>query len=549
MGSLIDKIVSNPDLLEKTPHVEFLSLIQSSLQSGDMSALKEVVNIHTGIYEYQKHGASWFKSKFKDNLWVLNFGKNDAEIAWDLLELNDGTKLTNSKNYKILNTFKHWVLACGDPIAHGEKLVTYQYAERKIQEVITIINGILLHSSYIDLANNHFALANFDFFVSLFTKMVISGSTEGIYSHVENVRDYLINNIEKVSDREVEELTDKYPYLSVELVESEKTLNLTNEQRIKACCWLNSIGYYRKVKRFWAKGNGAILKEIIYKNRIIPRKIYLPTFPELWLKEEVLKTEYQRISYRNDLDESECMKPETLSQYLTTLKYLYYVAEKKNVVEINTNELQKVKLGAVYDSFLGISKGRMRTQDPEFVLSLMRSNFEFIIEHQDSILESMLKVIKGLVAYRKLNPNGHNDWLKSTGQSFIEDDLIKLGVKNISKLEKGTVDKFMKLRANESLGELYTILVGNIGILIGATVARRGGEIQSQKPFGNLVPDVNPFENPEQEYWIRFNNEKSGVSIGSTHNKVEERPILHTLAGFIWKLEQFNKSLIEVGVS
>ena len=549
MESFINKIVRNPELLEKTSHVEFLSLIQSSLQSGDMSALKEVVNIHTGIYEYQKHGASWFKSKFKDNLWILNFGKNNAEIAWDLVELNDGTKLTNSKNYKILNTFKHWVLACGDPIAHGGKLVTSKYTERKIQEVITIINGILLHSSYIDLANNHFALANFDFFVSLFTKMVVSGSTEGIYSHVENVRDYLINNIEKVSDREVEELTAKYPYLSVELVESEKTLNLTNEQRIKACCWLNSIGYYKKVRRFWAKGNGAILKEVIYKNRIIPRKIYLPTFPELWLEEEVLKTEYKPINYRNDSDESEYMKPSTLSQYLVTLKYLYCIAEKNNVVQINTQELQKVDVGTIYDHLLEISKGRMRTQDPEFVLTLIRSNFEFIIEHQASILESMLKVIKGLAVYRKLNPNGHNDWLKSTGESFIEDDLLKLGVKSISKFEKGTVDKFIKLRANESLGELYTILVGNIGILIGATVARRGGEIQDLKPFGNLVPDVNPFENQEQEYWLRFNNEKSGVSIGSSHNKVEERPILHTLAGFIWKLEQFNKSLIEIGLS
>ena len=357
MEGLINKIVRNPELLYKTSHSEFLRLIQSSLQSGDMSALKELVNIHTGIYEYQKNGASWFKSNFNENIWVLNFGKSDTKIEWNLVKLNDGTKLTNPKNAKVLNTFKHWVLACGDPVAHGGKLTTLKYTERKIQEVITIINGILLNSSYIDLANNHFSLANFDFFISLLKKIVISGSTEGIYSHVENVRDYLIKKIEKVSDIEVESFKAKHPYLSVELIGSEKVLNLTNEQRIKACYWLEGIGYYRKVKRFWAKGNGSVLKEVIYKNRIIPRKIYLPSFPELWLQEEVLKTEYKSISYRDDSADSDCMKPATLSQYLVTLRYLYYVAEKNDVVEINTEELQKVNLEAFYDSFLDISKG------------------------------------------------------------------------------------------------------------------------------------------------------------------------------------------------
>ena len=386
-------------------------------------------------------------------------------------------------------------------------------------------------------------------FISLLKKIVVSGSTEGIYSHVENVRDYLIEKLKKVSDIEVESFKAKYPYLSVELIDSEKVLNLTNEQRIKACYWLEGIGYYRKVKRFWAKGNGSVFKEVIYKNRIIPRKIYLPSFPELWLQEEVLKTEYKSISYRDDSADSDCMKPATLSQYLVTLRYLYYVAEKNDVVEINTEELQKVNLEAVYDSFLDISKGRMRTQDREFVLRLMRSSFEFIIENQDSILKSMIKVTKEFNDYRRLNPNKQYDWLNSTEQSFMEEQLIKLGVKTTSKIKNGTVDKFIKLRANESLGELYTILIGNICILIGATVARRGGEIESQKPFGNLVPDENPFENPDQEYCLRFKVEKSGVSLGKSHNKVEDRPILHKLAKFIWKLEQFNKLLIDYGIS
>ena len=123
VGGLINKIVRNPELLHKTSHSEFLRLIQSSLQSGDMSALKELVNIHTGIYEYQKkNGASWFKSNFNENIWLLNFGKSDTKIEWNLVKLNDGTKLTNPKNAKVLNTFKHWVLACGDPVAHGGKL-------------------------------------------------------------------------------------------------------------------------------------------------------------------------------------------------------------------------------------------------------------------------------------------------------------------------------------------------------------------------------------------------------------------------------------------
>lgn len=549
MGSLIDKIVRNPELLYKTSHREFLGLIQKSLHSGDMSALRELVNIHTGIYEYEKHGASYLKSKFEEDSWTLNFGKNDTKIEWNLVELNDGTKLIAAKNIKILNTFKYWILACGDPLAHGGKLVTFTYTKRKIQEVITFINGILLHSSYIDLANNHFALVNFDFITSLLRKMVVSGSTEGVYDHKDNVRKYLLKNIKEISRSDANKFKSKYPHLSVELIDSEKTLNLTNEQRVKACCWLDKIGYYKKANKLWIKGNGAVLKKIIYANRIIPRKIYLPTFSELWLQDETLNTEYKAMSYRNEVDKSEYMKPDTLRQYLLTLNYLFYVAEKKDIVDINTEDLQKVDIKLVYDSALLSVKGRMRTQPPEFILNTMCSSFEFIIKHQNSILESMFIIMKEFAKFKKLNPNGQNNWLASSGMALINDELVELGVNTVPRLNKQTDDRFKKLRENKSLGEIYTVLVGSIYILFGATVARRGGEIESLKPFGNLVPDSNPYENLNQEYCLRFNNKKSGVSLGNSHNNIEQRPILHKFAGFIWKLELFNRSLIKSGVS
>uniref|UniRef100_UPI000AEF0FDC hypothetical protein n=1 Tax=Vibrio harveyi TaxID=669 RepID=UPI000AEF0FDC len=72
-------------------------------------------------------------------------------------------------------------------------------------EIITLINAILLHSNILKLSQFQLGKVNFEFWISIFVKLSMSGGTHGIYDFTTRVRELLLNKIEEISNDEASE--------------------------------------------------------------------------------------------------------------------------------------------------------------------------------------------------------------------------------------------------------------------------------------------------------------------------------------------------------
>nr|MBF4296704.1 integrase [Vibrio anguillarum] len=69
-----------------------------------------------------------------------------------------------------------------------------------------------------------------------------------------------------------------------------------------------------------------------------------------------------------------------------------------------------------------------------------------------------------------------------------------------------------RIRANESLFDLFSVLQGALQVLVGAIMARRQDELVKLKSHGNLSPNIDPFsqEGVKAEYSLIFKVKKTG---------------------------------------
>ncbi|XNJ80479.1 hypothetical protein AB4231_007950 [Vibrio cyclitrophicus] len=78
-------------------------------------------------------------------------------------------------------------------------------------------------------------------------------------------------------------------------------------------------------------------------------------------------------------------------------------------------------------------------------------------------------------------------------------------------------------------------------------MAKRQDELVGLKPQGNLHPNINPLSEKGEttDYELISILKKSGNGGKYGKNATIKRPITHSIAVLIWKLEQFNKHIIE----
>ena len=571
----IDSDVNLHDLDNET----FRALIEASKDNNDYSALKALAHIHTGIYKYQDEKPYWLKSDFASSSWVLNFGKKDTYIEWGNIILDDGCPLDSTKHLMLLNSFKFWILAAGDPLAHGGRLVKKEYTYREVTEIITLINAILLQSKVLKLSKFHLGKLDSEFWISVFVKLCISGGTHGIYDFTSRTREFLLNKIDEVSIDEANEFAENNPYIVRAISDSDCHLKLSISDRIRACCWLNKNGYYQKSRKKWLIGNGAVLKNLLLKDQIIQRQIYVPTFPELWLEEKSISTEYKSVELNFYSDED--YSSESLRSYINSLKLISEVFKRDDTSHPKHNDIANVTVSRIMDVVTLRKTGRTRTLPPKLVFNLIRNCYEFTKELQEPILNSVLNVLVEIDKIPKseliktseypfddypgiTRTTKRNAWVKYEAIKFIDHKLIKLGVVQIERFDGGGDKKHARIRKNESLLELYRVLLGCIQILSGTILARRQDELVTLKAYSNLLPDSDPniaYNSMAQDmldgdsspysvldYSLKFRVKKSGVGGELSTNAEESRPVTRSIAGFIWKLEQFNKKLIELGI-
>lgn len=518
-------------------------------------------------------------SDFKADTWHIEIKDNKKlytrTLDWSAVSFADNSKLIDPRHKPLLNAFKYWIVATDNPRENGGKFKKGVSVNFSIQLITALINAILVHAESIQLSKLHLSALSEDFLIALMVKLGNAGTLNGLYDYNNKVRETLLKNISIISEEEAEEFKNKYPFCARTLLDEEVNLGLSVPQRIKACCWLNTVGYYQgevktkksksgKSIRHQPQGNAAVLHKLIYDGQIIPvNSKGLSTFEELKLNEKEEDKEFKSMPCTEDIAGE--MSETLIENYISALKLLNTVIGRGDASQYPPSVMTSITRSRIKQHVKLKKKGRFKTLPPKLVFNLIESCYEFIQKYQEPIFTSVLSVLsEGLTKSTQKNSNKNyfqhkspkydpnipsterGAWANTDALLLICDKLKNIGVDRLSipYTEDGVFDK---RRNNKSLFDLYNVLIGSIQMLTGVIMAKRIDELITLKSHQNLFPNVDPSseEGKKTEYELVASLGKSGIGGKHGVNAVIKRPIPRSFALIIWKLEQFNQTLIK----
>ncbi len=570
IANLIESIVLDHSLLNGLSVETLEDIINFSVANDDYRALDIITNIHTGIYGYDDRQPNWLESSFLANKWVLTFGKTPKTIHWDTVYLDDGKKLTDKKHQKFLNSLKYWITAADNPFENGGKIISPIVANNKVLKVIALINAVLLHSKELKLAKYHLLNVNDDFWLNILTKLAEHGNFQGVYEIDKRTRVLLGNASQSVSDADVQTFKEKFPYVTQDIVQDESFLFLA--EREKACAWLFEQGYYHIGRYIAYTGSSTLLGELLFKGKMLYHDINIPNYAELHLKAPKRNTEYRAVENR---DASTGTNQKTISNYIEAIRLIHTNLEREDTASPSILS-ERVSSGRISQLVSLKRAGRTRTLPPTFVFNLIRQCYEFAKEHlpteegSTTLLDETLTLLskaRSKSAAKKSNTfrprqdspawneELHRDmsgsergyWFQTEAINCLSSEYLKKGIKQVQGFADSVENRHERIRANESLFDLFSVLQGAIQVLVGAIMARRQDELIKLKPHGNISPNVSPFskEGSKTEYNLIFKVKKTG---SKGVNATIERPIPLSIARFVWQLEQFNIKASELNL-
>lgn len=570
IANLIENIVEDHSVLNGLSAETLEDIINFSVANDDYRALDIITNIHTGIYGYDDRQPEWLESSFPENKWVLTFGKTPKTIHWDTVYLDDGEKLTDKKHQKLLNSFKYWITAADNPLENGGKIISPITAYHKVNKVIALINAVLLHSKELKLAKYHLLNVNDDFWLNILTKFAEHGNFQGVYEIDKRTKALLGNASQSVSDAVAQTFKEKFPYVTQDIVQDESFLFLS--EREKACAWLFEQGYYHIGRYIVYTGSSTVLGELLFKGKMLYHDINIPNYAEIHLKAPKRNTEYRAVENR---DASTGTNQNTISNYIEAIRLIHTNLEREDAATPSILS-ERVSSGHISQLVSFKKVGRTRTLPPTFVFNLIRQCYEFAKEHlpieegATTLLDETLTLLskarsksaarnsntlrpqQGSSAWneelhREMSSSERGYWFQTEAINCLSSEYLKKGIKQIQGFAEGTEKRHDRIRANESLFDLFSVLQGAIQVLVGAIMARRQDELIKLKSHGNLSPNVSPFSEAgaKTEYNLIFKVKKTG---SKGVNATIERPIPLSIARFIWQLEQFNIKASELNL-
>lgn len=564
------KLAVNSDDLELIHAIEAGQKDLNTMSSNESHQLQQIAvnhpNYQNEVYSltskmfspsiegllYDERNPFWFSNntKFEDDIWTIQVSKKNKVIDFNIT-LNDGNKLTSIKHRPLLNAFKYWLVAQGNPFYNGGKIVKPTTIQHNLNRVLTLIDALLINGGKIKLAERHLGAIDEGVALDILSKIAKYGVTEGIYSYTTKVKEYLANNIDSVTDIQLSQFKEMFPYaFEQHVLAQDNQLTLTESQRVKACCFLYHHNAYVKGGGATKVPNSAIFYHL-HKDTFAFKNQNLPKFDELAIKPLTISTEYNAIPVKDD---STLYNESGLREYITIFRTLLVVNGHNDASSLPVDTIKNISVQRIKKLVELKPNGRYTTLPATLVFKTIRNAFEFVLDHTDTILDTAFNALsnrphKNMPLYR----NGKNTaTIEIYKEDFINhhvpDCLKALGVKNWRVLNS-EVGCFDKRRANEDFTNLFHVLMGSIQILVGATMGRRAGELIDLNATDNLLPKkVNPNTNREVDFELVFDNRKSGI--GGKHGAREtlSRPVLNSVAGLIYKLQQFNKKLIEANI-
>lgn len=523
---------------------ELQYVLQQAIAINDIETMANATNLYTQSFVDINYKPVWLQSEFESNEWKIVFHKNKSiansssmVILWSDIKLEDGSFLTESQHENLLNTFKYWIINIDNPIINGGRLTSSGSNRVKLYNVLKLIECIILNGSVIRLSDMHLSLMSLDFLIDI----LISVST---------VDEFGIPNYLKFKDNARKELLEASTYY-MPAENRVCILNVFNfsENEYKQVnnflfhkCMINDVFDSNEFRKIAFKRNlFSMMTKIDFFDGII-HKDYKPKEKFYGLYSSVESTE--NISNNIGCDEVNGIH---LGGLVKLLKQLSFAANQSEIILDHTS-FGKLNFNLIARLLEISERGRYKTLPIKPILNLMRDTFEFSFSNIDTILKSVIAIFEFQIdtSYGKISLNEISRSKFPDIVNQLYPDKICCGDYLSCHVD---VDRRKVSLYSNTIINKFNILISSIQFLFAVFSAKRSSEISSLKPYSNLVPNINP---DDADYNQLFSVEslvmKTGVGGPNETKAITQRPMIRSVARLMWKVEAFNKTIMQMGI-
>ncbi|MFJ4260254.1 integrase [Pseudomonas monteilii] len=483
----------------------------------------------------------WLISDFDENHWEYSFGfKTPKVIDWDV-QLDDGSRLIDSKNRELLDGLKYFLTSSTNPLNQSVTSSSGMRAN-ELGRALHIVDFLLLNAKSFGLAKYGLAGLGRDALKLILAEIGSSNdSAESVYGWSKRLSLYCLNLALETNPVEIELAFKKWPSLkniTAEQIEN-NTLDIPLEMipRIRASLYINGI--YRSSKNKGYVPNSATISKSIYRDTLKGRFEDKPVAEILSIKDDgSFFRELLPIAVTTAKREK--MGEANFREYRRTLYRL------GNLHEVGLPAPTPFDLNSAREFILPTDKaGRFRTLPSRIVFGAVRNAIEFHIKHGRAIIDGLCKI----ALHCKLKGIPSSELSDSAVRYIIGDDLRQLGVEGfgLSRRAAGTDysertkganrEYYSDFRANKGLLELVKVYIGSAQVVIGALMGRRIGELKDLHASNCL--DIS-------EQWLVFENRKSTQNLFGLR-QIEVRPIEPIAVQMIKNLVRMQKIFKRLG--
>lgn len=476
----------------------------------------------------------WFinDTKFEDNKWDIKISKNIFSIEFYKIIIDNNIKLINTP--ELLNTFKHWICIQGHPLYNKGLLLKSETLSLNIRKIINFINSILINSSKLQLSKTYLKYINENYILDYLTDIALTGQYNSSLDYNNHIKAYLKENIKNIKIEDVIIFEESYPLVSENYSEGELKLSLDDIR--KSRYWLyNNNGYSQNTKG--RHKQRVFLKA--FENKIIILNQLPKIFEQLNLFAIQKNNEFLSLPCRTN-EEKDYSKQDLQAQ-IKLLKTICYIHSQEDCAQIDISNFNEINIKRINKKISLRENGRYVTLPADVVFKAINDSIEFIHQYLDVVLEAILKYS----LLKKIDNNfSFNDFYSSY---FFPETLKNIGIQSYEIIKDKNY--YINLRKNRGFIDFYYVLLGSILVAIGAITARRSSEIIELDPFDCLLPkNIDPTLNKRSEFEIIFENRKSGIGGKNYHREKLARPIVNFVAQIIFKIQNFNKKCLYLGL-
>ncbi|TOO00274.1 integrase, partial [Vibrio parahaemolyticus] len=190
----------------------------------------------------------------------------------------------------------------------------------------------------------------------------------------------------------------------------------------------------------------------------------------------------------------------TISNYIEAIRLIHTNLEREDAASPSILS-ERVSSGHISQLVSLKRTGRTRTLPPTFVFNLIRQCYEFAKEHLPTeegtvtLLDETLTLLSTARSksaamksntlrpqestlawneelHRDMSSSERGYWFQTEAINCLSNEYLKKGIKQVQGFTESTENRHERIRANESLFDLFSVLQGAIQVLVGAIMAR-----------------------------------------------------------------------------